>query len=308
MQTLTDFDVVCVDDGSTDGSAQILKRMVDQDARFKLIQQSNAGLSAARNAGVRHSTGQFLLFLDSDDYLSANALELLTDIAMRDQLDVLFFDADSFFETPELAEAHVGFQTYYTRSANYSEPRTGAELFRLMLPADDYRPSACLQLISHKHYVDAELAFVEGLIHEDNLFTFQCLLTAQRAAHTAHPVYQRRVRSGSITTEAEPKSEYASALTTYVEMNRFVAIRAVPDEAKAAVAGYVNRTLSRAVRYAVELSDADVAMSAEDVAPTDVHIAVRAVLMQRREIQRRKLAEASTTSRIRRKLGSVLNK
>jgi hypothetical protein len=302
-QTLSEFNVICVDDGSTDGSAQIVQTFVDQDSRFTLIQQPNAGLSAARNAGVSEASGQYLLFLDSDDYVSANTLESLTSIARRDQLDVLFFDAASFFETQELAEAHGSYQKYYTRSADYSQPRSGAELFTQMLGPDDYRPSACLQLISRQHYVDADLEFVEGLIHEDNLFTFQCLLTAQRAAHTAQALYQRRVRNGSITTQAQPTSEYASALTTYVELNRFLTTHVVHEQAKAAVADYVSRTLSRAIRYAVDLSDPEVTSPASSEAPVDVHVAVLAVMMQRREIRRRKLAESSISAKIRRKLG-----
>ena len=305
-QTLKDFAVVCVNDGSTDGSRSIVTRFVNEDPRFSVVDQVNGGLSAARNAGMRQATGTYVLFLDSDDYLAPEALSSLTQIADRDELDVLFFDGNSLFETDELASEHSGYETYYTRSADYTRPRSGSELFAQMLKADDYRPSACLQLISRRHYRDSNLGFVEGLIHEDNLFTFESLLTARRAAHTPQALYERRVRPGSITTEARPRAEYFSALTTYVEMMRFTGEHDWPVSVRSAIASYVNRTLGRAVRHSLELTDDEVSSAAHGDASVDVHVAVGAVLMQRREILRRRMAQESTAGKIRRKLRSTL--
>lgn len=305
-QTLQDLAVVCVNDGSTDGSRSIVARFVQEDSRFSVVDQVNGGLSAARNAGVREATGTYLLFLDSDDYLAPEALSSLTQIAVRNDVDVLFFDANSFFETEDLAGEHGSYETYYVRSADYTRPRSGPELFTEMLKADDYRPSACLQLISRRHYQDSNLDFVEGLIHEDNLFTFECLLTARRAAHTAQALYERRVRAGSITTQAQPRAEYFSALTTYVEMMRFVSAHDWPLSARSSIASYVNRTLGRAVRHSLDLMDDEVASASDGDAPVDVHVAVGAVLMQRREILRRRMAQESTAGKIRRKLKSTL--
>lgn len=76
-QTLRDLEVICVDDGSLDGSAVIAKEFAGKDRRFRVVHQENAGLGAARNAGALHATGQYLCFLDSDDVLPADAYELL---------------------------------------------------------------------------------------------------------------------------------------------------------------------------------------------------------------------------------------
>jgi len=72
-QTFTDYEVVMVDDGSTDGSAAIAQRYVDRDPRLKLVHQENGGLSKARNTGTDHATGELLVFLDSDDMLLPEA-------------------------------------------------------------------------------------------------------------------------------------------------------------------------------------------------------------------------------------------
>src|SRR5919106_2255865 len=76
-QTFTDYEVVMVDDGSTDRSAEIAQRYVDRDERFRLVSQPNGGLSAARNTGTADAHGELLVFLDSDDVLTENAYELL---------------------------------------------------------------------------------------------------------------------------------------------------------------------------------------------------------------------------------------
>ena len=87
-QTLKDIEIICVDDGSTDGSLDILREYAAEDNRIQIIEQKNAGAGAARNNGMRHATGKYLSFLDSDDFFEPRMLEKAYDLAEKDQADL----------------------------------------------------------------------------------------------------------------------------------------------------------------------------------------------------------------------------
>src|SRR5215217_942996 len=121
-QTVDDFEVVMVNDGSTDRSAEIAGQYGRRDPRFRLVQQENAGLSAARNTGIEAATGEFLAFLDSDDVLPPNAYELLLGALDRTGSDFATGNVHRLtrwdsFQSPFLAKTFVRteLETHVTR-------------------------------------------------------------------------------------------------------------------------------------------------------------------------------------------------
>ena len=97
-QTLYDIEIITVNDGSTDNSLSILSELAKQDNRIKIFTHSNQGLSVSRNVGIEKASGEFIYFMDSDDLLDHDTLEICYQKCTSEQLDFVFFDAESFCE------------------------------------------------------------------------------------------------------------------------------------------------------------------------------------------------------------------
>lgn len=224
-QVLTNIEIICIDDGSSDGSLELLVKLAQSDRRIVIYTQDNSGLSVARNAGIKLARGRYIYFIDSDDLLRSDALETLTQKADRDALQLVLFDADSFFETEDLAISRSSYRKYYCRSAEYSDIYTGQDLVALLNDNGDYLPSACLYLAKREFVDSLKLNFIPGIIHEDNAYTFTLLLYASRVSHIKEEFYRRRVRSSSImtsnTTFANVFGYWTCACNMYAALNGY---------------------------------------------------------------------------------------
>lgn len=100
-QSFTDFEVLCINDGSTDGSRAIIQSYMDADERFRVIDKPNSGYGASMNMGLANAIGEYIAILESDDFFEPNALELLVDAAERNQSDVVKADFYLYWSTPQ---------------------------------------------------------------------------------------------------------------------------------------------------------------------------------------------------------------
>lgn len=197
-QTFRDFEALCIDDGSTDGTLEVAREAVGDDGRFTFLSQENAGQSAARNAGIARATGAYLVFLDSDDRYEDRTLQTLFDRAERDKLDDLFFSARTVYEDDE---ARARYRDDYDDRAAIEGVMTGQELMVRFADADSFCVSPALQFIRRDFLDESGIRFYEGIVHEDNLFTCLMLASVERAAFLDEQLYVRRVRAGSTMTE-----------------------------------------------------------------------------------------------------------
>lgn len=195
-QSFPNWEAVCVNDGSTDGSAAILMDYAAKDDRFRIVEQSNAGLSAARNTGMEYATGDFVLFLDSDDWLELNALEVL---AGNLEGDMVCFSGRRYLEAEDR----------YCPSDQLEEQQyqSGIEYYnKNALQRRDFA-FVCVVLRAYKRsfLVENGLCFKEGIFHEDNLFTPQACFYAHGVRVIDECLYDYRVRGNSITTTGNLK-------------------------------------------------------------------------------------------------------
>lgn len=103
-QTFCDFECLCIDDGSSDSSSEIVRKYCVEDSRFRLIQQPNAGVAAARNRGVKESKGEYITFLDQDDAFSSELIEKLLVVANDTNCDVVEAEITEFYSQELLSE------------------------------------------------------------------------------------------------------------------------------------------------------------------------------------------------------------
>jgi len=221
-QTLHNLEIICVNDGSTDNSLSILKKFALKDTRIKIIDQKNGGLSKARNVGISAAAGDYLYFLDSDDFIELDAMKNLFAESSKNDLDVLYFDGDPFYEDENLKSKYSGYMNYYHRNFNYSQVTDGKTLYQKMYSANAFLPSACFQIIQRKYLLENGLSFLEGMIYEDNLFTFLTIINANRAKYIKKTYFHRRFRYDSIMTKAVSLENVRGYLTCLFHMLQFV--------------------------------------------------------------------------------------
>lgn len=182
-QTFKDFEIICLNDGSTDGSAAILATWATKEPRLKILAQANKGLSAARNRLLEKARGAYVAFVDADDVLEPAYLQKLYETALskKAEVAVCFFDhirANGLTRiSPRLPKCY------------YIQPSQNAgERFRCGF----YNPTAPAKLFKRQFLIANHLAFLPGRKAEDVPFTVQAYLLAQRIVYIKEPLYLYR--------------------------------------------------------------------------------------------------------------------
>ena len=247
------LEVICVDDGSSDSSADALAELGAADPRVRVLKQENAGASVARNAGIGVASGRYLCFVDSDDWWRRDELAALVKKADDEQLELLLFDAIAVREPDVTDHVWERFRDYYKRGS-YPGVRTGPELLAAMRAVQEYRASPCLYLISHEHLRQLGLLFYPGIIHEDNLFTFQLMLGTTRASHSEAKLYSRRLRPGSTMTASSRIASARGYLITYLEMQRMAGRTPFPEPIASQVGAIIFSAFKQAIDNFVKVN------------------------------------------------------
>lgn len=189
-QTYSNIEVIVIDDGSTDGSTSICKRYSKEDDRINLIIKENAGVSSARNLGIRLAKGDWLLFLDSDDFLELNALEELLTIAKKTNSDIVYYGCNIYKDEDLI------------RSRNVKELRVYDELKVFFNNVKIDPASACLNFTKRKIVKDNNLFFNESMkYNEDVLFVYSLYCHIQRIT-----IYNKALYNMVLSTDSVSRS------------------------------------------------------------------------------------------------------
>ena len=222
-QTLREIEIICVNDGSTDDSSAILNEFAKRDSRIRIVNQENAGQSAARNHGLDLATGRYVYFIDSDDWLAdKNALKDLYETAEHEKTDIIYFDAQCKFEQGCESFRNPWFnEKTYIRAHTYVGVKTGVALANEMVVNREYRVSPCLVFLRREFLNENAIRFREGIIYEDNIFTMACALAAKRAMCLPKAYYARLVRAASTMTKKKTFRNIYGYVTCYGAMRTF---------------------------------------------------------------------------------------
>ncbi len=264
-------EIVCVNDGSTDSSAEILERYRALDARIVVVTQDNGGLSAARNTGLSVARGTYVCFLDSDDYYRPVDLPGLVRRALDDDLDLLGFDAQSFREPGVTKKQWTTYNGYYSRSDIHGAVVDGPRLLANMRGNGEYRVSCCLYLVRREFLREEGIEFIPGIAHEDNAFTFAVMVRARRASHEPIALYGRRVRPGSIMTDGSYAQSARGYLAAIADMLQTVAHWRGEAEVAAHLGGLIFQALHNARRQYAEVPTSQRAAMLEGLEEDPTH-------------------------------------
>ena len=196
-QTFSDIEIICVNDGATDNSEAILKSFEQQDNRIKIINKKNGGLSSARNAGMKVATGEFISFIDSDDWVDETMLEKMYNNITSLNSDISICAVHNFDEQKQQIDDSLPYftlelfnETFDNKAFSYKETK-------------DFIMDVCVMAwnkLYRKSFLDeCKAIFPDGLIFEDGPFFFSIFFKTQKISIVREFLYYYRInRTGSI--------------------------------------------------------------------------------------------------------------
>ena len=201
-QKLDDMEIVIVDDGSTDSCPEILADYAARHPQMRVIRQENGGLSAARNTGLDNISGEYLAFVDSDDWIEPHYFRRLLELAQANKLDMAHGNAMYHFE------GRREDRPIYL-DALPTEIMPGREVLRRRLKDKTLLHMVWMHLYRRDFIERLGLRFVPRLIHEDILWTTRAFLEAKRVAYDPTPGYFYRQRLRPLPPDARDRSLHA---------------------------------------------------------------------------------------------------
>ncbi len=256
-QTLKEIEIIVINDGSVDGTGSIISSYAAKDNRIKIINQNNQGLSAARNKGLLYAQGEYILFVDSDDYLEKNCVEILYQNAFH-QMDIVLYGANIFTDIPN---SNIYFQEkkngIWDRTTKLNENICGIDMFCLMHKENKFVSSVVIQLFKRDFLKERDIRFTEGYIHEDFAFCFHAMIYAQNVRCIPNKLYNRRIRDDSTVTSMISVQNFKGRFKAYIDILDIISDIEIEEDKREYFESYIDLLLDNARRLFWNFSESE---------------------------------------------------
>lgn len=195
-RTSLTYEVLIVEDGSSDNSNEIIKKIIKNQRNFYLIEKNNGGLSSARNSGLKMAKGDYIFFLDGDDFIDISQVEKIYEFAAMNELDIAVGNGKYYFEGNSKKNKY-----FYAgeKLRKIKDVTSGKYMFSYMIKHNSYKVEVWDKLYRKEFLENNNLLFKEGIFQEDELFTPKAFLKAARVSYFGNIDYNYRQREDSIT-------------------------------------------------------------------------------------------------------------
>ena len=238
-QTLEDIEIVIVDDGSKEGCAHLCDELAKQDSRIKVVHKQNGGLGFARNTGIENATGEYIGFVDSDDYIDPTMYEILYTTASKHDADIAisgicFVGGNTFSKTGDIVE-----KSYFEQDTVFENEEIKTLLLGVVgaLPnePDDsrYGVSVCKNIFKNALIKDKKIEFQSErkILSEDTLFMVDFIKHTTRAVGVSG-AYYCYCRNGESLSKSYNSTRFERSIVFLTELERQIAEFASKDDYK----------------------------------------------------------------------------
>lgn len=236
---INEYEIICVNDGSPDRSAEIARSIAEQHKNIKVVDRENGGLSAARNTGLRNAQGKYVFFVDSDDWIKENCLSEIYRRCENQNLDMLRICAANMIDDKPIRRFSY---------ANEDTVKEGRSLLR-----EGIQFCAPFSIYRRGFLKDNNLWFYEGIYHEDNEFTPRAFYKAERVGAYNELLYFVYQNPNSITRSFNPKKAF-DCITVINSLHNFQLKEdpGIRNSFNYVIAGTLNAALFEAVELSKE--------------------------------------------------------
>jgi exopolysaccharide biosynthesis predicted pyruvyltransferase EpsI/cellulose synthase/poly-beta-1,6-N-acetylglucosamine synthase-like glycosyltransferase len=244
-QTLKNIEIICVYTDSSDNTLEILQAYIKEDNRIRMVRRDDGGLGGARNYGLSLAQGEYIAFVDSDDWIAEKMFENMYNIAKYDNTDIVICAINSYDDIKgKFIENDWGYNIPFSHSLDgiaFTYIDIESEKF-----ISDIAPVTAWNKIYRKHFLDKnQLSFPENIRYEDNPFYYEAMIKAEKVRFTRKRYYYyRKNRKGSLQDSGFTNNNMLDIINIFAIIHCMLEKNCVSGKVKAAAINYISKELT----------------------------------------------------------------